>query len=218
MQQQQQQQQQLLGPDPAVIEAIEKRGNVVTFFDIAVGGTSNNNSTSNTSSDTNNGTYIGRIKLELFVNECPKTVENFRQFCTGEYINTTTNESMGYKNSIFHRVIKDFMIQGGDFINNNGTGSICIYNNLTTFPDENFIYKHNQPGMLSCANNGPNTNGCQFFITTTANASWLDNKHCVFGRVLDSSSMLTVRKIENTPVSNGTEPRITIRIIECGEL
>jgi peptidyl-prolyl isomerase H (cyclophilin H) len=205
-----QQQQQLMvpsGPDPAVIDAVEKRGNVVTFLDIALGGDGDNSN--------NTGAYIGRIKLELFVNDCPKTVENFRQFCTGEYINQQTQQPMGYKNSTIHRVIKDFMIQGGDFINGNGSGMISIYNTIA-FPDENFIHKHDQPGMLSSANSGPNTNGCQFFITTQK-ADWLDNKHCVFGRVLDAPSMLTVRKIENTPV-NGTEPRIPIRIIECGEL
>lgn len=190
------------GPDPAVIEAIEKRGNAVVFLDVALG-------------DGDNAVNLGRIKLELFINDCPKTAENFRQFCTGEYIQKSNEQPIGYKNSIFHRVMKDFMIQGGDFMNNNGTGKMSIYG-TQTFPDENFIHKHNQPGMLSCANSGPNTNGCQFFITC-GKADWLDGKHCVFGKVLDASSMLTVRKIENSPVS-GTEPRIPIRIIECGEL
>ena len=190
------------GPDPAVIEAIEKRRNVVVFMDVALG-------------DGDNAAFLGRIKLELFVNDCPRTVENFRQFFTGEYLNSSNQQPMGYKNSIFHRVIKDFMIQGGDFMNHNGTGKMSIYG-TSTFPDENFIYKHDQPGVLSCANSGPNTNGCQFFILCQK-AEWLDNKHCVFGRVLDAPSMLTVRKIENVPV-NGTEPRIPVRIIECGEL
>ena len=98
---------------------------------------------------------------------------------------------------------------------NDGTGICSIYSG-TKFQDENFIHKHNRPGLLSSANSGPNTNGCQFFITCAA-ADWLDNKHVVFGQVLDQESMLTVRKIENAPV-HGTEPRIPIRIVECGEL
>lgn len=191
------------GPDPAVIEAVEKRGNAVVFLDVALG-------------DGENAASLGRIKLELFVKDCPKTCENFRQFCTGEYINSQNEQPVGYKGCTFHRVMKDFMIQGGDFVNHDGTGKMSIYG-TPTFADENFIHKHNQPGMLSCANTGPNTNGCQFFITTCNKAEWLDNKHCVFGKVLDASSMLTVRKIENSPVS-GTEPRIPIRIVECGEL
>lgn len=106
------------------------------------------------------------------------------------------------------------MIQGGDFLNQDGTGKMSIYG--TSFPDENFLHLHDQPGLLSSANSGPNTNGCQFFITC-GKADWLDGKHCVFGKVLDTESMLTVRKIENAPVS-GTEPRIAIQIVECGEL
>jgi len=106
------------------------------------------------------------------------------------------------------------MIQGGDFVSGNGKGKISIYG--TSFADENFKHKHNQPGMLSSANSGPDTNGCQFFITCEA-ANWLDGKHCVFGKVLDPESMLTVRRIESAPVQ-GTAPRIPIRIVQCGEL
>jgi peptidyl-prolyl isomerase H (cyclophilin H) len=217
----------MIGPDPLVVEAID-RGNAVVFFDVAMGGGGNDitkeydiikNIPTTTSIEeicTNHSyTYLGRIKLELFVTDCPKTCENFRQFCTGEYISTHNQQPMGYKGCLFHRVMKQFMIQSGDFIHHDGTGSTSIYG-TTTFPDENFIYQHNQPGLLSCANSGPNTNGCQFFITTAA-ADWLNNKHCIFGKVLDMNSMITIRKIENTPV-NGTEPRIPIRIIQCGEL
>lgn len=106
------------------------------------------------------------------------------------------------------------MIQGGDFINNDGTGKLSIYG--PSFGDENFSHKHDKPGMLSMANSGPNSNGCQFFITC-AKADWLDDKHVVFGQVLDGSSMLTVRKCEAAPV-NGTQPRIPLRIVQCGEL
>lgn len=188
------------GPDPEVTNAIE-RGNSVVFLDIALG-------------ESANAAELGRIKLELFTNDCPKTCENFRQFCTGEYL-SQNEQPIGYKDTIFHRVIKDFMIQGGDFINHDGTGKMCIYDS-STFNDENFKYKHNAPGILSMANSGPNSNGCQFFLLTCA-AEWLDGKHVVFGKVLDTSSMLVVRKIEAVPVS-GSNPRIPIRVVQCGEL
>lgn len=106
--------------------------------------------------------------------------------------------------------------QGGDILNGDGSGQTCIYGS-STFADENFLHRHDQPGMLSMANAGqPNQNGCQFFITT-GKADWLDGKHVVFGRVLDAESMLTVRKCEAAPADNG-KPRIPIRIVECGEL
>ena len=150
----------------------------------------------------------------MIASQCPKTCENFRQFCTGEHVRN--NQPTGYKYSTFHRIIKDFMIQGGDFIHHDGTGKASIYGDMG-FADENFIYKHDKPGMLCMANSGPNTNGCQFFITTVA-CPWLDNKHVVFGRVLDEGSMLTVRKCEAVPVSGGNRPRMPVRIAECGEL
>ena len=108
-----------VGPDPAVMEVIN-RGNRVVFFDIALGGESED-------ADGDEGKPLGRIKLELFFNDCPRTCENFRQFCTGEHTDPVTRAPLGYKNSTFHRVIKDFMIQGGDFLNNDGTGKTCIY-------------------------------------------------------------------------------------------
>lgn len=108
------------------------------------------------------------------------------------------------------------MIQGGDFLNNDGTGSMCIYGS-ETFEDENFTLKHDRPGLLSMANSGPNTNGSQFFITCNA-CDWLDGKHVVFGRVADSASMLTVRKIENVSVGASSKPKLQVVITECGEL
>lgn len=186
------------GPDPAVMDAIS-RGNVVVFLDIGVG-------------DDENTRNIGRIKLELYIQDCPKTAENFRQFCTGEHL--INEQPVGYKNCLIHRVMKDFMIQGGDFLRGDGSGSTSIYG-TSAFADENFVHPH-QVGALSSANSGPNTNGCQFFIVT-GQADFLNGKHCVFGRVLDAGSMLVVRKIEATPVS-GTSPRIPIKIIQCGEL
>ena len=111
--------------------------------------------------------------------------------------------------------MKGFMVQMGDFLNHDGTGSMSIYG-TSTFADEAFLHSHSQAGLLSSANSGPNTNGCQAFITC-APCDWLDGKHVVFGKLLDAESLMTVRKIENAPVS-GTEPRIPIRIVECGEL
>ena len=194
------------GPDPAVMDAIN-RGNKVVFFDVALGG-----GTDAADGSTDDGKPLGRIKLELFANDCPKTCENFRQFCTGEHTDPVTRAPLGYKNSTFHRVIKDFMIQGGDFINNDGTGKTSIYG-TSTFADENLTsYKHDGPGMLSSANS------CQFFITCKK-AEWLDGKHVVFGQVLDHESMMTVRKCEAVPTKgNANQPRYPIRIVQCGEL
>jgi peptidyl-prolyl isomerase H (cyclophilin H) len=210
----------ITGPDPAVMEAIA-RGNAVVFFDVAIGGGGDEGGGSDGNGTTTATTVpeavpLGRIKLELFAQDCPRTCENFRQFCTGEHpLPGGTEQPAGYKGSAFHRIIRGFMIQGGDFLNHDGTGKMCIYG-TSTFADENFLHNHDGPGLLSSANSGPDTNGCQFFLTVGP-ADWLDGKHCVFGRVLDPASMLTVRKIENTPVS-GTSPQIPIRIVQCGEL
>ncbi|KAI5063250.1 hypothetical protein GOP47_0021797 [Adiantum capillus-veneris] len=137
--------------------------NPVVFFDITIG-----------------GVPAGRIKMELFADIAPRTAENFRQLCTGEF--RKANIPVGYKGCSFHRVIKDFMVQGGDFVKGDGTGCISIYG--TRFDDENFQAKHTGPGLLSMANSGPNTNGCQFFLTC-AKCDWLDNKHVVFGSPIE---------------------------------
>ncbi|CAM9609482.1 unnamed protein product [Hapterophycus canaliculatus] len=107
------------------------------------------------------------------------------------------------------------MLQGGDFVKGDGTGRMSIYGEK--FADENFDLRHTGPGLLSMANSGPNTNGCQFFVTT-AKAAWLDGLHVVFGKVLDPASMLTVRKVENVSTGANNKPRLTIVIQECGEL
>ncbi|KAI0738228.1 cyclophilin-like domain-containing protein [Daedaleopsis nitida] len=155
-------------------------------------------------------TPAGRMKMELFSDMVPKTAENFRQLCTGEY--RVNSRPQGYKNATFHRV-PNFMCQGGDFLKGDGTGSFSIYGDK--FPDENFKEKHTGPGLLSMANSGPNTNGCQFFITT-AKCDFLDGKHVVFGRVIDG--MLTLRKIENVPTGANNRPKLTVKIVECGEM
>ena len=181
----------------AAVAAALKRGHPVCFIDVTI-----------------SDSEPLRIRLELFSDVAPRTCENFRQLCTGESIKE--GRPMGFKLSSFHRVMKDFMIQGGDFVNGDGTGSYSIYG--ASFADENFKIAHT-PGVLSSANSGPNTNGCQFFITTKA-ASWLDGKHVAFGKVLDEASMAVVRRIENVPVEDTVshKPRLKVTIVECGEL
>ncbi|KAI4216544.1 MAG: hypothetical protein LQ351_001033 [Letrouitia transgressa] len=134
----------------------------------------------------------GRINFEVWNKEVPRTAQNFTQLSTGEW-------GFGYKGSKFHRVIPQFMLQGGDFTR----GNVRIYLwSCEKFPDENFKYKHEGPGYLSMANAGPNTNGSQFFITTIK-TNWLDGKHVVFGKVRDNESLRIVKAIEATGSSTG---------------
>ncbi|XP_001949110.1 peptidyl-prolyl cis-trans isomerase cyp11 [Acyrthosiphon pisum] len=157
---------------------------------------------------------LGRIVFELFDDFCPLTCENFRALCTGEKgLGKTTGKPLHFQGVIFHRVVKSFMVQCGDFSTGNGTGGESIFGG--TFPDENFDLKHDQPFLLSMANRGPDTNGSQFFITTQPTPH-LDGIHVVFGRVV--SGQPVVMQIEELGVDKNSRPLQDAKVVKCGEL
>ena len=169
--------------------------NTKVFFDMSIG-----------------GQPAGRIVMELFSDDVPKTAENFRALCTGEKGMGKRGKPLHFKGSSFHRVIPQFMCQGGDFTAGNGTGGESIYGEK--FADENFKHKHTGPGFLSMANAGPNTNGSQFFLTTVS-TPWLDGKHVVFGKVIEG--MDVVKKIEGVGSQSGAT-RQPVKIEDSGQL
>lgn len=174
---------------------MSKNKNPVVFLDISI-----------------DGDPVERIVIELFANVVPRTAENFRALCTGEKgIGKSTGKPLHYKGSFFHRIIKGFMAQGGDFSNGNGTGGESIYGGK--FADENFKLGHDGPGFLSMANSGPNTNGSQFFLTFKRQPH-LDGKHVVFGKVL--KGMEVVKKMEQVG-SSGGQPARSVKIVDCGD-
>lgn len=185
--------------ESTVAEAVA-RGNPVVFLDVSVG-----------------GAPAGRILLELFKGLCPRAAENFRALCCGEL--RRGGLPAGYKGARFHRVLKGFMVQGGDFVRGDGTGRASVYGDAGFADEERGLRaRHAGAGVLAMANSGPHTNGCQFYITC-ARAEWLDGKHVVFGRVLDAASLLVVRKIEMLPAAPGSgKPLVDVVIAECGEM
>merc|ERR1719498_2183101 len=169
--------------------------NPTVFFDVTIGGQN-----------------AGRITMELYADKCPKTAENFRALCTGEKGTGQSGKPLHYKGSTFHRVITQFMAQGGDFTAGNGTGGESIYG--AKFADENFTVKHTQRGDMSMANAGPNTNGSQFFMTFIK-CDWLDVKHTVFGRVVNCMEVLDA--LESFGSGQG-QTRAPCVIADCGQL
>jgi peptidylprolyl isomerase len=155
---------------------------------------------------------IGKLIIELYTNKVPRTAENFRMLCTGEKGVGRSGANLHYKDCKFHKVITGFLIQGGDFIANDGTQNESVYG--PRFEDENFSVPHDRRGILSMANSGRNTNGGQFFITFDA-TPWLDGKNVAFGQVVEGLELL--QEIEAIGTKSGT-PTKTAKIQSSGEI
>jgi cyclophilin family peptidyl-prolyl cis-trans isomerase len=156
----------------------------------------------------------GRITFELFANITPRTAENFRALCTGERgLSPFSGTKLHYKGCPFHRIISGFMAQGGDFTNGDGTGGEAIFSK--NFDDENFLLKHNRPGLLSMANAGPNTNGSQFFLTFR-DTPHLDGRHVVFGEIVSGLEILKVMEMVATDANDC--PKTAVLISDCGQV
>jgi cyclophilin family peptidyl-prolyl cis-trans isomerase len=186
-------------PKPKNQQKKMSRKNPLAFMDISIG-----------------SKPIGRVIFELFMDMTPKTSENFRGLCTGEYGNVglqSNTKKLHFAGSRFHRIVEDFMIQGGDITKGDGSGGFSIYGNQ--FNDEDFTRRHSCAGLLSMANCGRNSNNSQFFITLKS-CPHLDGKHVVFGQV--TYGMEVVRKISKTVVDRNDKPRIAVVITACGEL
>ena len=170
------------------------RDNLKAYFDISV-----------------DNSPKGRIIFSIFAKDCPRTALNFYHLCKGDKTDQS-GRKLHYKGNKFHRIIPGFMCQAGDIINGDGTGSISIYGK--TFGDENFVFSHDQPALLSMANRGTNTNGSQFFITF-ADCGWLDGKHVVFGKITEGLEILN--EIEFAGSGSG-KPKSEVVIEDCGVL
>ena len=155
---------------------------------------------------------IGRVTIELYENQCPRTCENFRQLCTGDY--RPRGVPIGYRDTPIHRIIPGIIVQGGDCVNRDGTGCISIYGH--TFEDEESALSFDEPGVVSMANSGPDSNGCQFFITLSPVKS-LEGRSVAFGKVIDG--IFVLRQVESVPLKPNTEePSLSVVITQCGEL
>lgn len=172
-------------------------GNPKVFMDVSIG-----------------KNVVGRVVFELYADFTPRTAENFRCLCTGERgVSPTSRLPLKFEGSLFHRIIPNFMAQGGDFTKGDGTGGESIYG--AKFEDEDFQLQHDGPGLLSMANAGPNTNGSQFFITF-ARTPHLDGRHVVFGRV--HSGMRILMLLSKVPTDDSDRPRVDVTIAACGQV